>query len=169
MTPYAGLLIIGLTVLVQSSVMPAASLGATKPLLPLLVVVSWGLLRGPMAGAWWALAAGLMMDVLSPSPMLFYTLPMLAVAGIVALGRGRLFPSNLLMPWLVVCAATAAFVLAQRALLPLVGGLVTWRPEAVAREVLLELALNALWLPVVYVPLRSLERRVRRPRIEWEN
>lgn len=168
MTPYGSLLVLALLVLLQSTVMPSAALGATRPLLPLLAVVSWGLLRGPVAGAWWALAAGLMLDVVSPSPSLFYTLPMLATLGVTAVGRGRLFPSNLLMPWLVTALAATSFWLAQRALLPLVGASVAWRPGVLAREILPEIALDLLWLPVVYVPLRALARRAAGPRIEWE-
>lgn len=168
MTPYASIPLLALVVLVQTTVMPAASLGATKPFLPLLVIVSWGLVQGSMAAAWWALALGLMLDLVSPSPFLFYTLPLMLVVGVVAVGRGRFFPTNLLLPWLVAAAATAAFVLGQWSLLLLTDGPVAWHGEAVARALFPETALNLLWLPLAYFPLRAVSRRLRGPHIEWE-
>ena len=166
--PYLAVPLLALVVVAQTTVVPATALGGTKPFLPLLFVVTWGLLRGPLAGAWWALTVGLMLDIVSPSPSLFYTVPLLLAVGVVALSRGRLFPSNLLMPWLVVIAATVAFVVAQRALLPLVGGSVGWLPATLMRELLPETALNLLWLPIAYFPLHALARRVGGPRIDWE-
>jgi rod shape-determining protein MreD len=168
MTPYASALLLAALVFAQTTLMPAAALGTAKPFLPLLAVVSWGLLASPLAGAWWAVGAGLMLDVVSPSPSLFYTLPMVGAAVVIAAGRGRMFPSNLFTPWLVTAVATAAFWLLQRALLPLVGGAVTWHLDALTRELLPEMALNLLWLPVVYLPLRALARHASGPRMEWE-
>jgi rod shape-determining protein MreD len=168
MWPYVNLLILVVIVIAQTTVMSAASLGYTKPFLPLLAVVSWVLLRAPLAGAWWALALGLMLDMVSPSPSAFYTLPMMVVVLVAAVGRGRLFPSNLVIPWVLVAVATAAFIVTQRALIPLTGGTVDWSLSVLAREVMPEAALNLLWLPILYFPLRALARRTGGPRIEWE-
>jgi len=168
MTPYLHLGILALLVLAQTTVMASASLGTSKPFLPLIAVVSWTLLAGPLAGAWWALGAGLMLDVVSPSPQNFYTLPLLGVAVLAAVARARLFPANVLIPWVIVALASTAFVLAQRAVMPLWGGTPLWAIDGLGRELLHVVALNLLWLPVVYVPLRALAHRSRGPRIEWE-
>jgi rod shape-determining protein MreD len=155
-------------VVAQCTVVPAAALGTVKPFLPLLAVVAWGLVRGPLAAGWWAVAVGLMLDVVSPSPFLFYTIPMLLVVGVTALSRGRLFQSNLLPPWLVAGLATLVFWLVQRALLPLTGAAISWRPEAMVRELLPEAAVNLIWFPMVYLPLRLASRRASGQRMEWE-
>lgn len=168
MTPYVNLALIALLVLVQTTVMSSASLGYSKPFLPLLAVVSWTLLAGPLAGAWWALGAGLMLDVVSPSPFSFYTLPLLGVAVLAALARARLFPANVLIPWVLVALTTVAFVLAQHTMMPIWGGAAPWELEGLGRDLLHVVALNLLWLPIIYLPLRALAHRARGPRIEWE-
>ena len=168
MMPYVNLILLALLVVLQTTLMPAAALDSTKPFLPLLAVVCWGMLRGPVPGVWWALAAGLLLDLVSPIPTLFYTLPLLVAAAVVAGGRGRLFPSNVLTPWLMTAIATVAFVVVQHALIPLTGGLAGWSAGQLGREVVPQVALNLLWLPVLYFPLRALARRVAGPRIEWE-
>lgn len=168
MTPYVYLLILATIVIAQSTIVPSAALGATKPFLPLIAVVSWVLLRGPLPGAWWAVAVGLMLDAVSPSPGTFYTLPLVVAVLAVAVGRSRFFPSNLLIPWILVAVATVVFLVAQRLLIPLAGGSIAWTAPVLAREMLPEVALNLLWLPVLYVPLRALSRRTSGPRIEWE-
>jgi rod shape-determining protein MreD len=165
---YGNLLLLGAVVLAQTTVMSSTALGSTRPFLPLLAVVSWVLLRGPVAGLWWALGAGVMLDVVAPGRLSLYSLPLVMAAVAVAGGRGRLFPTNILIPWLMVVVATVTFWLAQRALLPLAGGEVSWRLDVLAREVVPEIALNLLWLPVLYLPLSALARRIAGPTIAWE-
>jgi rod shape-determining protein MreD len=165
--PYAATITLAALALLQTTLMPAASLGFTRPLLPLLAVVTWGLHRGPVAGAWWALAGGLFLDIVSPAPLGTYTLPMLAAAGVVALVRARLYPTSLLLPIAVAAAATAAFTLVQRGLLSIRLGYLSWAPDTLAEELLPAIALNLLWLPLLYFPLRSLAR-ASQERIEWE-
>jgi len=94
---------------------------------------------------------------------------MLAVAGVVAASRGRLFPTNVLLPPVVAAGATAAFALTQRAIVAATGADVSWAPMALVRDELLpQVTLNLLWLPVLFFPLRALARRTGPPRIEWE-
>ena len=167
MSPYAvGALLVGLA-LVQTTVMPYAALGEAKPLLPLLAVVSWGLFNGALAAAWWALGAGLALDVLSDSPIGTYAVPLVLASATVGLVRGRLHPSNLVLPIAVVAAATVAFTLAQRLLLSLRGDAVSWTASAMAEDIMPAILLNLLWLPVLYFPLRAVAR-ASRPHMDWE-
>lgn len=168
MTPYLNLIFLGALVVAQSTVMSSAKLGTVKPFLPLLAVVSWTLLRGPLPGAWWAIAIGLILDLASPAPMNVYTVPMLAAVTVVAVGRARLFPGNPIIPWLLTGAATVVFLLVQRAMIPLSGAVIAWTGSTLLREILPAVALNLLWLPVIYVPLRHVARRAAGPRIAWE-
>jgi rod shape-determining protein MreD len=165
--PYSATLLLAALALLQTTVMPSASLGYVRPLLPLLAVVTWGLHRGPISGAWWALAGGIFLDALSPAPVGTYTLPLLAAAGVVALVRARLYPTSLLLPIAVVAAATVAFTVVQRVLLTVRLPGVSWAPGVLTEELLPAIALNLLWLPLLYFPLRSLAR-ASQERIEWE-
>jgi rod shape-determining protein MreD len=172
--PYLTLLALGLLVALQSSLVPYAALGPAKPLLPLLAVVSWGLLRGPRAAAWWALALGVLMDFVSPAPFGFYSVPMLAAAAVTALGRGRLADRNVLVPGMAAAAATVSFFAIQRlglaAILSRMPGSLetTWLWADIADELLPGLVLNLLWMPVLYFPLRALANRAAPPSIGWE-
>jgi rod shape-determining protein MreD len=167
-SPYAALVVLGLTVLAQITLMPAAAIGGARPFLPLLVVVSWGLLRGPLAALGWALAVGAMLDAVSPAPFGYYIVTMLVVAAVVTLGHGRLFASNLLLPSLLVVAATLAFLAAQLAPIALTGQLTVWQPGDLATLAAKSVLLSLVWLPIVYFPLRALTRWGEHPRIDWE-
>jgi rod shape-determining protein MreD len=131
-------------------------------------VVSWGLWRGPLAALGWGLAVGAMLDAVSPAPFGYYTVSMLAVAGVVAVGHGRLHPGNLLLPGLVVVVATLAFLSAQLAPSVLAGRLVVWQGANLMALAAKSMLLALVWLPVVYFPLRALTRRGEQPRIDWE-
>jgi rod shape-determining protein MreD len=168
MTPYLSVIFLAALVVAQSTVMSAAKLGTVKPFLPLLAVVSWSLLIGPLPGAWWAIAAGLLLDLVSPGPMFLYTVPMIVAATVVSIGRARLFPGNPVIPWLLTAVATLAFLVVQRAMIAFSGAVVVWSWESLTRDLVPAVALNLLWLPVLYVPLRYAARRAAGPRIAWE-
>jgi rod shape-determining protein MreD len=167
-SPYVALVVLGVTVLAQVTLMPAAALGDARPFLPLLLVVSWGLIRGPVAALGWALAAGAMLDAVSPTPFGYYLVAMLAVAAIVALGYNRLFASNMLLPALVVIGATLAFLVAQLAPLAISGRLVVWQAGDLATLAAKWALMSVVWLPIVYFPMRWLARWGEHPRIDWE-
>lgn len=168
MGPFATLALLGLLTFAQVTLVPAARLGSAAPLLPLLAVVSWGLVRDGRSGLWWAILAGLMLDLVSPAPVGMYTLPLVAAAAVVAAGRSRVFDRHLVLPALLAMVATATWVLGQLALIGLMGGHVDWTGPALAGLLAPALALNLLWLPLLFFPLRALARRAGRPRIEWE-
>ncbi|MFN8422428.1 MAG: hypothetical protein U0470_03245 [Anaerolineae bacterium] len=49
MNPYSAALVLFVSVILQVTVMPSAALGSAVPHLPLLVIVSWGYVRGARA------------------------------------------------------------------------------------------------------------------------
>ena len=61
-----------------------------------------------------------------------------------------------------------ANALTLETMMPLWGGVAPWEIDGVGRDLLHVLALNLLWLPIIYLPLRVLAHRARGPRIEWE-
>jgi rod shape-determining protein MreD len=168
MNPYlAGAFLVGL-VIVQSTVMPHAMIANTPPLLPVVAVVCWGILRGPLAAAWWALGLGILLDAVSFMPAGFYTLPMLAVAGVVALVGRRLFENNLLLPLGLTVAATLVYTLVQYGLLSLGSTYAPMSAEALARVTVPVVVLNLLWLPALFFLLRAISGWSGQPRIGWE-
>jgi len=168
MNPYlAGAFLAGLVIL-QSTVMPHAMIASTPPLLPVIAVVCWGLLRGPLAALWWALGLGLLLDALSFMPAGFYTVPMLGVAAVVALVGRRLFETNLLLPLGLTALATLVYTLIQYGLLGLGAAYAPLTVEALTRVTVPVIVLNLLWLPAMYLFLRMLARRGGEPRIGWE-
>ena len=170
MSVIATLAFLVLLVVAQTAVMPFAALSAVKPVLPILGVVSWGLVRGTIDAAWWALGLGFLMDALSPSPPGSYTLPMLAVAAVVMASRGRMFPSNLVLPGILAVLATVAFSLTQKAMIAVTlrdAPGVSWTGMALVNEILPAVVLNLLWLPALYFPLRYVAERTGPPRMEW--
>lgn len=169
MGPFATLLLLASLTFAQVTLVPSAGLGHAVPLLPLLAVVSWGLVRDGRSGLWWAILAGLMLDLVSPAPMGMYTLPLVAAAAVVAAGRSRVFDRHIVFPAVLAVLATATLLIGQLGLIGLSGGYVDWSGPALAGILAPSLALNLLWLPLLYFPLRALARRSGRPRIEWES
>lgn len=166
--PYLGLLLLFGLVQVQATVMPEAALGPSRPMLPVLAVIVWAILRGPSSGLWWALALGWMLDWRSPEPVGTYTLPMLSVALVGALGSRRVFANNLLLPGVLTVLGTVVFLLVQQALIGATGASTGWDREALTTMLLPAVALDLLWLPVVFFPLRAFAARFEDPRIGWE-
>ncbi len=168
MNVYATIALLVSVALLQATVAPAASLGGAQPEWALLCVIVWGLLRGPRNGFIWALFLGLMLDQLSPLPVGFYTLPLLAAAWVTTGGRDVAFGTHFVLPMIMTVIGTAVYSLGQLALLSFVrGGYVPWNVTDLSATLLPILALNLLWLPVVYVPLRALARKGAGPRMEW--
>lgn len=168
MNPYVALMVLGLLALAQVTVVSSAGMAGAKPFLPLLAVVSWGLLRGPMAGLAWALALGAMLDYLSPAPFGYYTVALTAAAGVVALGHGRFYPGHLLLPGIVTVAAALAFTVVQVAPYLASWETLAWSSASLTALFAKSVALSLIWLPLVYFPLRLVAARSRGPRIDWE-
>jgi rod shape-determining protein MreD len=168
-SPYLTLVFLMGLVAVQTAALPYAAPGTFKPLLPVLAVVAWGLLRNRREAAWWGLLLGYMLDVVSPTPFGTYTLPMLVAVMVVGIGGSNLFPTNFILPGAVAAAATVAFTVTQLSLVAAMNrGTVSWSAASMGDDILPVVALNLLWLPALYFPLRFVARRIGPPRIEWE-
>jgi rod shape-determining protein MreD len=152
----------------QATVMPEAALGPNMPMLPVIAVVSWAILRGPLAGLTWALILGFMLDWRSPELLGTYTLPLLGVAAIGALGSRRIFNTNILLPAALTVLGTFAFLGVHLLLISLGDAYVVWNRDAIQAIWIPSLALNLVWLPILLFPLRSFAAWLDKPRIDWE-
>lgn len=170
MSPYMTFALLVSIVWAQMTVMPRAALGSAAPFLPLIAVVCWGILRGPNAGLAWAIVIGLMLDQMSPSPIGMYTVPLVVCAGVLLFGRRILLSHSIAVPAALVFVATFVYVLAQEALIGIGGGHVPWSPNTQFGLIAPRIALNLLWFPAVFFPLRAIARRIGGPRIGlgWE-
>lgn len=162
------LLLLFALVQLQATLMPQAALGQSMPLLPVIAVVSWSILRGPAAGTWWALIMGLLLDWRSPEPLGVYSLAMLLVALVSGLGSRRIFAHNLLLPAVLVMLGTSVFLLSQLIMVELAGGNLSWDRASLVGLLVPGVMLNLLWLPVIYFPLRAVAEGLGDPRIGWE-
>lgn len=165
--PYVAVPVLIGIVVVQTTVMHRALIGSTPPFLPLLAVICWSLLRGPASATWWAVALGIMLDVVSPRPAGFYTLPLLGVGTLIALAGRRIFSNNLLMPLGLTGVGTVLYSGLQYALLILENDQ-AWRARDLALATVPLVVLNYLWLPIVFLSLRFIARRWAPPVMAWE-
>lgn len=167
MGPYAtGALLVVLTI-VQLTIAPRAALDGAFPSLPLLAAASWAVLRGPREGLVLALGGGLLLDHASSGPIGTYTLPLCAAVLVVSGGRTLTNARGLIVTAALVAAGTVVATGVQLGLVAAAGGHVVLGPRDALELVVPAVAMNLVWLAVVYPPLRRLARRLGGPRLEW--
>ncbi len=151
----------------QVTLAPRLEVFGAFPNFVLLVVVGWTLVRGAGPGIRWAIAGGLLLDLLAPGPLGVHALA-LAVA---AYGTGflkRSFePDPLLLPSASGALATVAYNLVLIAVSEALDHPVAFLPVLqawVAPSALYDAAL----LPLLLLFLRRLDRAIPEPvAIEW--
>ena len=168
MNVYTTALLLAGVALMQATVAPLAGLGGAQPEWALLVVVVWALVRGPRQALLWALVLGLMLDQLSPRPLGMYSVPLVLATLLAGTGHHIAFGTHLVLPVVMTLLSTLTYGLCQLALLSFArGAFVPWALAELAGVLLPVVALNLLWLPVVFFPLRALARRQAGPRMDW--
>ena len=135
--------------LLQTALMPHLALWGVFPDLPILVVASWGLLRGPVEGSLWGFIAGVTIDLFSGGPFGAATLSLVIVGLLAGLGKASALHSNITLPVLVVFLVTIIHNLIYLLVLQISGLNVTWL-ESLWRITLLSAALNALLTPPIF-------------------
>jgi rod shape-determining protein MreD len=118
---YAAVPLMALLAVGQTAVFARLPILGAVPLIPFLVALLWGLLRGIEEGAIWAFCAGFFLDLFSLSPMGLLPLSMmLAATG--AIWIQEAFPMNrVLLPPLLIVLATLLQYLSYLLLLTLFG------------------------------------------------
>ena len=166
MSAYLTLAILFVLSLLQSTLMPRITLLGVHPDLMLMAVTSWSLLRGSQEGMLWALVGGVMTDLFSGGPFGVTTLSLLVVGFLSGLGEKTVFRFDLLVPILVIPLATLAYDGVLLALLSMLGWPSQWGANFV--QIILPSALvNTLGMPLVYILLRTLDRRTSREEMTW--
>ncbi len=158
MTIYLVIPLMFAVTLLQAALMPYVSVWGVHADLPLLLVLSWGLLRGSREGAVWGFVAGVFTDLFSGGPFGAATLSLMAAGALGGLGQNVVYRHFLLMPPLVALLGTLVYDLLYLSILALTGGSVVWL-ETLAQLILPSAVLNACLMLLVLAPTRLLQRR----------
>lgn len=166
MNPYAVVLLLTSAALLQSSFLPHLFRGGLKPDLVVMLVISWGLLRGVKEGLLWAFIGGLALDLLSATPLGFSALLLTLLILLTSLGQKSVYRANILFPLAIIFLATLGYNLTLLFAWQLLGRPALWWESL--REVLLPTALlNILVMFPLYPLLYWLHRRIGPERMEW--
>ncbi|GAC1616538.1 MAG: hypothetical protein NVS9B1_26230 [Candidatus Dormibacteraceae bacterium] len=104
----AGLVLLPAAVL-QVTLAPRLEVAGAFPNLVLLAVVGWTLLEGAGAGLRWAVAGGLMLDLVAPGPLGLHALALLVAAYGTGLAQRLFDPDPVLLPGVSAALATVAY------------------------------------------------------------
>ncbi|MBN1661881.1 MAG: rod shape-determining protein MreD [Anaerolineae bacterium] len=166
MTIYLVVPLLLAAVLVQSTIVAHVDVWGVFPDLPLLWVVSWGLLRGARQGLVWGFIGGVMLDIFSGAPFGAGTLSMIAAGFLAGLAEPTVFRSHLALPLVAAFVGTLVYDLIFMGVVHLLGGAVLWG-ETLLRLVLPAAALNTIMVPVIFVIARWLSRWFSGGQIEY--
>lgn len=151
-----GLLLVAVAVMAQATLASRVRFFGASANLLLVLIVSWGLLRGVSAALPVAFICGLGLDLLSGLPLGTSALGLMAGSLVVGLGTNRVFASNLILPVLLVAAATPIYAFVVLLTLQLRGFNLDWAQIAL-RVVAPETVLNSLLILLVYPIMRRLD------------
>jgi len=166
MNPYAAVLLLTSAALLQSSLLPHLSRGGLKPDLVVMLVISWGLLRGVQEGLLWAFIGGLALDLLSATPLGLSALILTLLTLLTSLGQKSIYRTSILFPLAVIFLATFGYNLALLLGWQLLGRPALWGETFL--EVLLPTGLlNTLVMLPLYPLLSWLHRRTGPERVGW--
>ena len=113
--------------ILHAAVFPFFPILGFAPLIPFLVALAWGLLRGVNEGVLWAFVAGFFLDLLSATPLGLTSIGFILAIFLVVFA-GRVFPSNpFLLPIIQAIVATFIFLSVHLLLLRLLGRTITFQ------------------------------------------
>jgi rod shape-determining protein MreD len=151
---------------IQTSVIPHLTVWGVSFDLPLLVVVSWGLMRGAREGVVWGFVGGLVVDALSGAPMGAVTMSLMAAGGLSGLGQATVVRARFLFPSAAAFLATILSTIIFLLVLEISGQPLPWL-DALLRIAMPAALLNAVLMPLVFLLMSALQSWLRRDEIEW--
>jgi rod shape-determining protein MreD len=152
--------------LLQATIIPHLAVWGIFPDLPVLIVTSWGLLKGPGEGMLWGFCAGVALDLLSNAPSGTTTVSLMVVGLISGLAKGSALRGHITLPMLTMFLATIVYNLTYLLILLISGHAVIWL-DSVLRIVLPMAALNAILTPAIFGGMRWLDTRFSQEEMEW--
>ena len=106
---YLGIPLLILAAIIQTTVIPEIRFGEAGPDLVLMLVVIWTLLAGFEEAVVWALAGGIVADLLTRMPTGTTALALVFVSFVIGNVPGQISRNNVLFPPLVVAGSTLAY------------------------------------------------------------
>jgi rod shape-determining protein MreD len=155
---FAGALLLTVALL-QTSVMPNFLLLGVVPDLMLLVIVSWTLLQGTRESIAWALAGGLLLDLLSGGPFGAITVSLSFATLVTGLGSPSVFQGTLWLPILACSVATGIYNIVYLLILQLSAHPVPWG-TSLLQVTIPSMIANTLIMYPVYWSVRWLHQRI---------
>jgi rod shape-determining protein MreD len=151
--------------LLQATIMPHLAIWGVFPDLPLIVVASWGLLRGPREGLTWGFVAGIAVDIFAGAPFGTATLSLTLIGLLSGLSATGALRARIFLPMGFVFLATFLYALLYMLIVQVSGQFVPWL-DNLLRIVLPSAILNGLLTPVIIELLRIVHRRLGREEME---
>lgn len=146
--------------ILQTTLLPHLVLLNVKPDLVLLLVVTWGTIRGPYEGIGWGLVGGMVLDLLGTTPFGTATIAMVAVAFLTSIGEFNLVRSTLLLPIILMFGGTMAFYGIFLLIMQASGAVVEW--ATVVHSTLVPASVvNTFCTPFIYWFARWLSEQLR--------
>lgn len=134
--------------------------------LPVLLVVSWSLLRGVREGVIWGFIAGVVIDLLSGAPFGAATLSLMAAGLLAGLAKRSAFSSHVVFPSVVAFLATIMYSLLLLSIVWIAGQAAIWQ-DGLVTIILLSAVVNAALIPLVFAVLRLVHRRISQEEMGW--
>jgi rod shape-determining protein MreD len=165
-TIYLVVPILVILALLQATIVPHLAIWGVFPDLPVLIVASWGLLRGKVEGSLWGFIAGVAVDLFSGAPFGAATLSLMAVGFVSGLGKTSALRAHVTLPVLMVFLTTILSSTTFLLILLISGQSMVWL-DSLLRIVLPSAVLNALITPVIFGGMRWLNTRLSQAEMEW--
>lgn len=146
--------------------MPHLAIWGVFPDLPVLIVTSWGLLRGAGEGSVWGFIAGVAVDLFSGAPFGAATVSLVIVGFLSGLAKGSALRAHVALPILTVFLATIIYDLVFLLILQISGQTVIWL-DSLWRVVFPSAAFNAVLTPPIFGTMRLAHNRFLREEMEW--
>lgn len=152
---FFALVLVAITI-AQATFLPAINVLGIAPNLALVLILVWSALWGIPEGLLWAFPLGILLDLLSLDPIGTNGLALVPVAIIGGLARQRFFHSGLIVPMVLVVAATLGHQLVSS----IVGAAVGYGFSlgAILRLGIMTALLNMMVVPILYFVVLILER-----------
>ena len=153
--------------LLQVTLAPRLGIAGAFPNLVLLLVVAWTLMRGAGGGIGWAVAGGLLLDLLAPGPLGVHALALALAAYGTGFLKRSFEPDPVFLPAAAGALATVAYNLVLIGMTQLLGGSIAFLP-VLAAWVAPSALYDAALLPITLLLLRRLDALVPQPvAIDW--
>jgi rod shape-determining protein MreD len=165
-TTYLVVPLLVVVVILQATVVPHLAVWGVFADLPVLLVVSWGLLRGPREGILWGFIAGVVVDLISGAPFGAATFSLMVVGLLSGLGKSSIFAGHIVFPVVTMFLSTVLYNMCFLLIVWISGQRVAWLDSSV-RIVLPSAVLNAILAPTVFLPMRWVCMRFGQEEMEW--